>query len=230
LHVPFNKKVERMALSTGLSSVRTADEAADGLFGPVLLARSSAGRVREMTDAQEGAGAADWLEAAVHSHARLLYRLAYSVVRNQADAEDVVQETFVRAMRSRGGLKDVRNVRAWLARITWNVALDHRRKVPALNLDDLNESGVSPDVSAERIASQRQQLDLVHQLIASLPRKLREPLLLLAVEELSSAEVGLLLGISEHSVRTRVMRARQMLKEKFSRFQSMPGRDRRSQR
>lgn len=65
----------------------------------------------------------DLLEAAVRENARLVYRIAYSVLRNHHDAEDATQETYVRVLRRVGKVREGTDVRAWLARIAWRVAV-----------------------------------------------------------------------------------------------------------
>ena len=71
------------------------------------------------------AGAVDF-EALVHLHARFLFKVAFAVLRNAEDAEDVVQETFFRAFRS-GKAEKVERIRSWLARIAWRLALNRIR-------------------------------------------------------------------------------------------------------
>jgi RNA polymerase sigma factor (sigma-70 family) len=65
--------------------------------------------------------------ALVEEYSTTLYRVAYSVTRNAADAEDVVQETFLRVLRHRNKLAEVRDYRVWLVRIAWNLVLDGGR-------------------------------------------------------------------------------------------------------
>src|ERR1700721_3605790 len=69
--------------------------------------------------------------ALVEEYSSTLYRVAYSVTRNAADAEDVVQETFLRVLRHRNKLQEVRDYRVWLVRITWNLVLAPRRRASA---------------------------------------------------------------------------------------------------
>lgn len=162
--------------------------------------------------------AANEFEVAVHDHARLVYRIAYSVLRNHHDAEDATQETFIRCLRS---LKRtmVRDWRAWLARTAWRVALDRRPRGREISLDNAAEIAASLRASgagAEETAANQQMAALLERLIAALPHELREPLTLSTIEELSSPDIAQLLGIPEGSVRTRLMRARQILKEKLS--------------
>jgi RNA polymerase sigma-70 factor, ECF subfamily len=158
------------------------------------------------------------IESVVREHARFLFKVAYSMLRNVDDAEDAVQETFLRVLRS-GELPNVREVKPWLARIAWRVALDRagrRRETP---LEPLLEAGFqarSKEAPAEHLLMWQEKEALLHRLIMSLPEKLRRPLVLSTVDEMSSAEIGTVLGIPEGSVRTRLLRARRMLKEKLS--------------
>jgi RNA polymerase sigma-70 factor (ECF subfamily) len=158
-------------------------------------------------------------EAAVRGHARHVYRVAQAVLRNHHDAEDAVQETFLRFLRQQRNWAGIRNPRAWLARTAWRVALDRRRQRVAVSLEEaaqvvatLRASGAS----AEEVAAHAQTLALVERLISSLPKDLRDPLTLSTIEEMTSAEIGEVLGIPEGSVRERVSRARTMLGEKLA--------------
>jgi RNA polymerase sigma-70 factor (ECF subfamily) len=158
-------------------------------------------------------------EAVVHEHSRLVYRIAYSVLRNHHDAEDATQETFIRCLRSRNQLAPIRDQRAWLARTAWRVALDHRPRGRHVSLDDAATAVLelrAAGAGADELAANQQMAELLERLMSALPSELREPLALSTVEELSSPEIAQVLGIPEGSVRTRLMRARQILKEKLS--------------
>src|SRR5690349_22812038 len=78
----------------------------------------------------------DAIEAAVHEHARLVYRIAYSVLRNHHDAEDATQETFVRVLRYKKTLEGVRDPKTWLARIAWRVAVERSKKRPEISMSE----------------------------------------------------------------------------------------------
>lgn len=162
--------------------------------------------------------AEDALETLVREHARLVYRVCYSVLRHAQDSEDAAQETFMRVLRHLKKLPEVRDQRAWLARIAWRVALDRRRSTPEMSLDDaaaavagLRASGAA----ADDLAAGNELSALLERLIASLPEDLREPLVLSTVEEMTSADIAAVLDIPEASVRTRIFRARQLLREKL---------------
>src|SRR3954462_4185819 len=70
----------------------------------------------------------DALAALVDQYASTLYRVAFSVLRNQQDAEDAVQEAFLRVLRHRETLGEIRDHRVWLVRIVWNIVLDRKRR------------------------------------------------------------------------------------------------------
>src|SRR5438045_542891 len=78
----------------------------------------------------------DKLELAVREHARLVFRIAYSVLRNHHDAEDATQETFMRVLRYRRKLGGVHDPRTWLARIAWRVAIERRGRHAEISLSE----------------------------------------------------------------------------------------------
>lgn len=153
--------------------------------------------------------------ALVDQYAGALYRVAYSVLRNPADAEDAVQEAFLRVLRHRESLGEVRDQRVWLIRIVWNIVLDHKRRAKTRpETDDVEElARVLPatGLSAEEIAAAAQQHAHVLACVERLPAKERQVLVLSAFDELSSVEIASVLGITESSVRSRLFRARNLM-------------------
>jgi RNA polymerase sigma-70 factor (ECF subfamily) len=161
----------------------------------------------------------DELELTVQEQARLVYKIAYSVLRNHHDAEDVAQETFLRFLRQRKRWAEIRDRRAWLAAVAWRVALDRKRMPAEVTLEDAAEvvSKLQADgAPVDEIAASRQMMSLLERLVTSLPRDLREALILSTTEELTSAEISQVLGISEGSVRTRLLRGREILRQKLA--------------
>ena len=159
------------------------------------------------------------LELVVREHARLVYRISYAALRNHHDAEDATQETFLRVLRYREKLKEVRELKTWLARIAWRVALGRRGKVREVGLDDVSEAASnlwSAGASAEEVVQGDQLSGVLRGLIAALPAKLRDPLTLSTVEELTPAEIAGALGTNEATVRARIFRARQILRQKLA--------------
>jgi len=161
----------------------------------------------------------DELESIVRQHARFVYQIAYMVLRNHHDAEDAAQETFIRVMRYRNRLSEVRDQRAWLARIAWRIALDRRKPATEIPLNEAAEAVLklySEGAEIEQIASDKQMMALLEQMIDSLPGKMREAVWLSLSGDMSLAEIGKVLRIPESSVRTRLFRARKMLRQKLS--------------
>jgi len=155
------------------------------------------------------------LAALVSQYASTLYRVAFSVLRNAADAEDAVQEAFLRVLRHRQTLDEVRDRRVWLIRIVWNIVLDRKRRSKTRpETDDVAELArvlPSDGLSAEQIASAAQHHAHVLACVERLPVKEREVLMLSAFEELNSVEIASVLEISESSVRSRLFRARNLM-------------------
>jgi RNA polymerase sigma-70 factor (ECF subfamily) len=161
----------------------------------------------------------DQLELAVRQHAQLVYRIAYSVLRNHYDAEDATQETFIRVLRAKRKLAAVDDSRKWIAKIAWRVAIEHRRKAFEIPIASVEATVISRLkshlVSAEENVLGLEMSELVQSLISVLPTQLRDVLTLSTVQEFSPAEIASVLEMSEAAVRSRVFRARQMLKEKL---------------
>jgi len=157
------------------------------------------------------------LAALVEQYANTLYRVAFSVLRNPSDAEDAVQEAFLRVLRHRDSLDEVRDTRVWLIRIVWNIVLDRKRRAKSRpETDDVDElARVLPahGLSAEQRAAAAQHHAHVLACVDRLPAKEREVLTLSAFEELSSVEIAAVLGITESSVRSRLFRARNLMAE-----------------
>ncbi len=176
-------------------------------------------RLRQHADEDEA------LAALVSQYASILYRVAFSVLRNPADAEDAVQETFLRVLRHRHKLGEVRDNRVWLIRIVWNVVLDRKRRAKTRpETDDVAElARVLPadGLSAEQTAAAAQYHAHVLACVEQLPAKEREVLVLSAFEELSSVEIASALGTTESSVRSRLFRARNRMAELLNHTRSM---------
>jgi RNA polymerase sigma-70 factor (ECF subfamily) len=167
--------------------------------------------------------AAPTLESLVAGYAGMVFRIAYSILRNHHDAEDAVQECFLRVLKHQSRLHKVRNPKTWLARVAWTTALDKRSSLPpaSASLDDdalgepLVERLTDPAPRADDQLAGRQMQRLLQRLIAALPDDLRRTLELSTVHELNSAEIAEVMEIPEASVRTRLFRTRKLLKEKL---------------
>lgn len=153
---------------------------------------------------------------------RFAYRVAWAVLRNSYDAEDATQEAFLKIFRARAW-REMRDEKAYVARVAWRAAVDRvrgdwpSRRMPLRGQD--REEAVLEDIadarmSPEEIAAAANWEAAVHRLIDSLPEELRQVLALSV--EMNSREIAAAMGIAEGRVRTRLMRARAMLREKMA--------------
>jgi RNA polymerase sigma-70 factor (ECF subfamily) len=162
------------------------------------------------------------LEALVREHSRLVYRIAYAVLRRHHDAEDATQETFMRVLRYSSKLAAVEDAKQWLARIAWRVAVDRskqRGRTREIALEDPEKpimEVASSETPADETLHGAEMSAVLEKMIAVLPAKLREPLILSTIDEMSPREVAATLGTNEAAVRSRIFRARQILREKLA--------------
>lgn len=152
-------------------------------------------------------------EARLADSSNLAFRVAYSVLRNRQDAEDVAQDAFVRAHRAFAELRDRERFRAWLARMAWRLALDHRRGQKRRSARE--ERAVIPDVtpSHEADALAKERSERLWKAIDALPERLREVVVLASIEEHGIKEVAAIVEAPEGTVKSRLFEARKMLQE-----------------
>ena len=166
----------------------------------------------------EGARSELDLTALAETYSGLLFRVAYSVLRSRAEAEDVVQDVFVRILKGSPDLLTVRDLRVWLIRITWNLSIDRRRRIRPEQIDeDFAKSLVATNAPADEALGDAQRMKAVLRELGKLPRAERQVLLLSTVEELETPEVAKVLGRSEAAVRALLFRARTRLRERLDR-------------
>ena len=158
--------------------------------------------------------------ALVQRQSRFVFRVAYAVLLNAHDAEDAVQETFLKLYRNRGWQR-AENERAFLARTAWRIAVDLRsRTQPHTNLDEEDDADSVPSSvpGPDQLALAADQHAHIHAMIDALPDDLRVPLVLASFDELTSRDIAAIVGIPEGTVRTRLQRARQLLRAKLARL------------
>ena len=161
------------------------------------------------------------ITALVELYASLLFRIAHSVLRSPTEAEDVVQDTFVRVLEHRARLPEIRDLRVWLIRIAWNLALDRKRRIRPDQMDQsVSDTLPAGAASADRQLADRTQMYSVFREIDRLPKKERAVLLLSALDELSTPELAAVLGKSESAVRALLFRARTRLRQRLEKGSS----------
>lgn len=194
--------------------------------------RQPAADGRHLSDAElagrAAGGDAAAFEAIMRRHNQLLFRTARSILKSDADAEDALQEAWIKAWRALDGFRADARLSTWLVRITANEALGRlrRKHVPVVPLDAaMNKIDASKDEAfAEQpqqgpdAAAMRAQLrQLIEARVDQLPETFRAVFVLRAIEEMSVAEVAEALDIPEATVRTRYFRARSLMREGMTR-------------
>jgi RNA polymerase sigma-70 factor (ECF subfamily) len=158
---------------------------------------------------------------------RRLYRIARSILRDDSEAEDVLQEAYARAFTSLDGFRGDARFGTWLARIVMNEALGRlRRRRPTLELSAVTESAganaqiipfpnANPELDPETIMARREIHRLLERAIDELPEDFRTVLVARLVEGMSVEDTAELLGILPETVKTRLYRARRLLKREM---------------
>jgi RNA polymerase sigma-70 factor (ECF subfamily) len=168
-------------------------------------------------------------EARLADSSKLAFRVAFSVLRQREDAEDVAQDAFAKAHRSFKQLRDRTRFRAWLVRMTWRLALDRqranrRRTARELPSADPVEAGLpwpersrrQGSLDAADVVEARERAEHLWNAIEALPEKLRLVVVLAGIEGHDMHEVSALLDVPEGTVKSRLFLARKQLKERLS--------------
>ena len=177
-------------------------------------------------------GLAREFESRLVESSTLAVRVAYSVLRNREDAEDVAQEAFAKAYRNFNQLRDRERFRAWLVRMTWRMALDrqraNRRRVARENSADtwlpaLAGRSVEPTADKASVEADlqvgleaRERAEHLWRAIDALSEKLRIVIVLAGIREHDIKQVAALLDLPEGTVKSRLFAARQQLKDALS--------------
>jgi RNA polymerase sigma-70 factor, ECF subfamily len=171
---------------------------------------------------QRDAGA---FRAIMRRYNRRLYRVARSVTRDDSEAEDVVQEAYLRALTNLGAFRGDSSLATWLTRIALNEALGRlRRRRPTVELSTLDAEGhdethvipfplMTANCDPERTVAQREIRLLLERAIDDLPEIFRIVFVMREIEELSVEETANFLNMPEATVKTRLHRARRLLRQ-----------------
>jgi RNA polymerase sigma-70 factor, ECF subfamily len=148
-----------------------------------------------------------------------IYRYLLRLVRNSAEAEDLTQETFLRAYRRGESLREPEAVRGWLYRIATHAALDRlrqRKSQPAVQADEVTgqlPSAVPPSPSVLEVVERKETSACVQRCLDFLPDHYRAVILLHVAHGLTAPEIAGLLGVSLYTVKIRLHRARHKLQQ-----------------
>jgi RNA polymerase sigma-70 factor (ECF subfamily) len=153
--------------------------------------------------------------ARVAENQRRVFQIAYGILGNPADAEEVAQEAFLRAYQKFESLREAEKFRAWVNRIAFRLALNRQRGLRRRLTRETawHAMGRGESVDGTRNAEERILLEQLRNEIEGLPEKLRSVLQLSIVEDMDATDVGVVLGIPAGTVRSRLHTARKLLLE-----------------
>ena len=181
-------------------------------------ASADAGLVQRARDREEAA-----IRTLMQANNRRLFRLARGILRNDAEAEDVVQETWVRAFTHLDSFRGDSSFATWLSRIAMNEALGRlRRRRPAVELDSLPQGALDAEIiqfplsaaaDPEKSMAQREIQAVVEHAIDDLPEAFRLVFITRVIEGMNVEETAEILGLKPETVKTRLHRARAMLRD-----------------
>lgn len=160
------------------------------------------------------------LEQLIMRHERRIFALAFRMTGSGADAQDAMQETFVRLHLRIREIDAVRGVMPWLCAVAVNVCRDigrRRRRSRLISLPPAASEMPDAQADPERLAAGRESQETLRAALATLPEKERAALLLREMEGLATADVARILGSSEVTVRSQISSARLKLRRIFRR-------------
>ncbi|MCT6924459.1 sigma-70 family RNA polymerase sigma factor [Metasolibacillus sp.] len=154
------------------------------------------------------------IDQIIDEHSRYLVRIAYLYVKNWSTAEDIVQEVFVTFFQKSEQFRQEASLKTYLTKVTANRAKDYLRSWKHKK-DVLFETIFTSTKGVEEMMLEQEQLAALEKNLFQLPLKYREPLILFYYDEQSIAEIADYLQLNENTVKTRLRRAKQQLKEFF---------------
>jgi RNA polymerase sigma-70 factor, ECF subfamily len=163
-------------------------------------------------------------ELLMRRHNQRIYRVARAILRDDAEAEDVMQDTYVRAYQHLNQFEGRAKFSTWLTRICVHEALaraERRGRFESFSSDDMNFDGdpmayvPSKDRNPEQQASNRELGDLLEKAILALPDTYRTVIMMRDIEEMTTAETAEVLAITEENVKVRLHRARMLLRDEL---------------
>ncbi|NND45806.1 MAG: RNA polymerase sigma factor [Xanthomonadales bacterium] len=171
-------------------------------------------------------GDASCLGTLFERHHRGVYRFCLQMTRNPANAEDVVQDVFMKVLKKAGSFRNEGSFKAWLFNIARNATLDHLRKnrsQPAsMPMDEFTESLMVDHRSAEQSADGKERVRFLHRAMAMLPAHFQEVIWVGRFEFASFEELGAALGCKAGTARVRMHRAMAQLNLAYTELNGAP--------
>jgi RNA polymerase sigma-70 factor (ECF subfamily) len=196
------------------------------------MTRESKGTEKELEWVNKAqAGGLEAFESLVSLHENKIYNVAYRLLENEHDAEDVLQETFLKAFENLSKFRKEASFYTWIMQIAVNASLqrlNQRRKWSTVPLDETSEAAdedsfhpkevVIWDEDPERLYSQKELRGILNAAIYSLPLIYRSVFVLKDLEHLSVEQAAQMLGISLAAAKSRLIRARLELRERLGKY------------
>jgi RNA polymerase sigma-70 factor, ECF subfamily len=198
------------------------------------VARTASKPLSELSDAEvmllAGAGDDSAFDYLVEKFRRPIVSFMYRMTHNQAVAEELAQEVFLRVYRSRSSYQAEAKFSTWLYRIATNLAVNHardtraERMAPTVNLDEPDtETGTTPDVAdatpnVEAEILRNERMAAIRQQVMELPERQRVAVLMHKYQGLDYKEIGKVLKLSESATKSLLFRAYETLREKLKQF------------
>jgi RNA polymerase sigma-70 factor, ECF subfamily len=216
------------------SKFRSADAGMTPSAGPIGVSAGASVALSELSDAEimlrAGAGDDAAFDHLVEKFRRPIVSFMYRMSRNQAVAEELAQEVFLRVYRSRASYAAEAKFTTWLYRIATNLAVNHARDTRqeragnAVSLDEPDEeTGSKPDVadgklSAEQEMLRRERMAAIRQHVMELPERQRMAVLMHKYQEMDYRQIADVLKLSESATKSLLFRAYETLREDLKRF------------
>lgn len=155
----------------------------------------------------------------VHRHSKRFYSIAYRILLNKHDAEDIVQEAFLRLWEKSDLWNPKREAKftTWFYKVVVNLCLDHNRKKATVPLDEEKRSTVRAD-SQEGVLNEKQRQEILNSCIQELPERQQLALNLCFYEGLSNQEAADIMGVKIKALQSLIMRAKTTLREKVKHY------------
>ena len=178
------------------------------------------------------AGDRSAFDALMRINNRRLYRLARATMRNDAEAEEALQEAYIAAYRGMAGFRGESTLATWLSRMVLNECLGRLRKgarrqnvIPMVTSDEMDSIHANEQEVPDKVLVRSEMRALIERKLGELPEDFRLVFVLRSVEELSVEETADSLGIEQATVRSRHFRARSLLRESLAREIDVAERD-----
>lgn len=149
---------------------------------------------------------------------RLAFRVAFAVLRQREEAEDVAQDTLLRIHRELGRLRNPKGLDAWVVRVAWRLAIDRQRSSRRRERREQSAMSFGPGLTTEELAASGEFEQALQLALDKLPEKLRTVFVLAAIQGYNTAETARLLDLPEGTVKSRLHHARKRLAEKMRGF------------